>query len=279
MVSNTEVLQWGRFHLRPLRLLLCPYIQIMVKRDLMILVLLKTCNSFFWWTKSHNRSKGKPFHRNFFTDTSLQGWRVILNDCAVQSTWSLKESQLPINLLAFRAIHLALLHFADRIKDCHVLIGTDNVSAKVFLYHQGSLRSNRLHREAAAILSWAETQRNFLCAEHIKGSTNVQVDWLSRGQIQPGEWILSREVFLMIMKPFGSPVVDLLATPENAQVDQFFMRFFHWQVEGIDAITSNWPPGLLHGCPQIPIVTQLLKKIQQKATEVIPIAPWWPWWP
>lgn len=158
MVSNTEVLQWERFHLRQLQSPFCLYqTQIMVMGDRMILVLLKTHNSLLWWTKTYNLLKGKPFHIlqefQIFTDVSLQRWGVTMNDCPIQGTWSLKESQHPINLLELQAICLALLHYANWITDCPVLIKADHISVKAYLYHQRGSRSNRLHREVAAILS------------------------------------------------------------------------------------------------------------------------------
>lgn len=46
--------------------------------------------------------------------------------------WSKTESRLPINVLELRAICLALLPFHSQVHKKHVLVQTDNISAKTY---------------------------------------------------------------------------------------------------------------------------------------------------
>lgn len=114
-----------------------------------------------------------------FTDASLLGWGAMVNNLPIQGRWSPEETQLPINVLELKTIHLALLRFRSLVQNCHVLVRMDNLAAKAYLNNQGGLRSKTLHSVAHKLLIWAELHLASIRAEHMKGQDNVQVDWLS----------------------------------------------------------------------------------------------------
>lgn len=158
-------------------------------------------------------------------------------------------------------MRLAMLHFADELRGKHILVRTDNTAAKSHINKQGGSKSSALHREARKLFLWAERHLRSVRTEHVRGLDNVQVDWLSRSRVDPGEWSLRTEIFNEIVQRFGKPVVDLFASHLNCQIQRFFSQYIHPRAEAMDALTSPWPLGLLYAFPPIPLIPRLLWKI------------------
>lgn len=90
------------------------------------------------------------------TDASLHGWGAHLGVQVAQGQWSPGERSHSINLLELRVICLALLHFSPLIRGHHVLVLTDNTSAKAHVNREGGTRSRVLMSESERLFSWAE---------------------------------------------------------------------------------------------------------------------------
>ncbi|CAJ0958648.1 unnamed protein product [Ranitomeya imitator] len=58
-------------------------------------------------------------------------------------------------------------------------------------------------------------------ALHIKGKENVAADFLSRNVLKQGEWSLNEDIFNLVVRRWGQPVVDLFATRNNRKVKLF----------------------------------------------------------
>lgn len=102
-------------------------------------------------------SSGKQYliekEEHLVTDASLSGWGAMWRGKPVQGRWSTMDSLLPINILELGAIRLAPLHFTEELKGSHVLIHTDNISAKTHLNKQGGLKLLGLHKESLKFFS------------------------------------------------------------------------------------------------------------------------------
>lgn len=147
LVANMEAVQWGQLYSRDLQWFLKPYqMQIAEKTDMMLQVPFKVQNSLRWWTVSSNLSRGKLYP--IVTNANLSGWGMVWKNPPVQETWSQKKVKSPVNLLELRAIRLAMLHFADGLKDKHVLMRTNIVAAKPYINKQRGSKSLALHKEA-----------------------------------------------------------------------------------------------------------------------------------
>lgn len=280
-----EALQWGHLHTRDLQTFLRLYQQQIAQRaDIQLRVPTWVRDSLCRWTKLSNLSGGKPLPGSpedmVTTDASLQGWGAIWNHRTVQGSWSTADSKLPINLLELRAIRLSLLHFGTALQGKHVLIRTDNMTAKAHVNKQGGTRSSRLHKETLLLFRWVESHREAIRAEYVLCQHNTVADWLSRQQIAPGELTLHPDIFTLLTDHFGIPIVDLFATYQNRQLPRFFVRYFHPKAESFDALTSRWPKGLLYAFPPIPLISKVLRLVRQHKAQVILVAPWWlrrPW--
>lgn len=214
----------------------------MNKQDMTIRVPLEVKTSLMWWTREGNRSQGKTYgilqEMQLFSDASLNGWGATLLNAPVQGRWNREESQLPISVLELRAIRLALLDFNSQVLNCAILVRTDNIAAKAYVNNQDGLKSSALQKEAMKVLKWLESHLLNIRAEHIKGTVDIQADWLSKEIMAPSEWSLWRDLFKLIQGTLGSLAVDLFASHTNHQLPRFFTRYFHHKAEAIDAVTS-----------------------------------------
>ncbi|XP_042315084.1 uncharacterized protein LOC121926295 [Sceloporus undulatus] len=280
MIAAIECLPWARFHARPLQWLLLPHQQaIALKSHRKIQILDQVRQSLRWWT-SQAVSRGRPIWETeriqITTDASLRGWGAHCGSQLAQGRWSPEEQSHSINWLELRAIRLALQSFIAIVQHKPVLIRTDNITAKAHVNRQGGTRSRVLMKEAQLLLTWSETNLLSLRAEHLQGQLNSKADWLSRTDIDQGEWSLHPEVFQTIVEIFGPPIMDLFASPINAKTPRFISRFKTQGAEDFDALTCRWPEGLLYAFPPVALLTKLLSKVRRTGAMVILIAPAWP---
>lgn len=159
------------------------------------------------------------------TDASKIGWGAHCSAQMAQGRWSATEASHSINWLELRAIFLALQAFRHLVARSHDLVLTDNISAKAHVNHQGGTRSRSLMLEAKRLCLWTEHHLISVKVEHILGDVNVQADWLSRQLIDHSEWRLQPLLFQTMVGQFGTPAVDLFASPQNAQLPRFFSHF------------------------------------------------------
>lgn len=105
--------------------------------------------------------KNPGFHRCQSFGLGSDMWEI-------HDTGNLVEQKLHINVLELRVVYLALKHFTAQLMDSHILIRTDNTSAKAYIINQGGSRSSKLHKEALKTLHWVEANVQSMSAKHIK---------------------------------------------------------------------------------------------------------------
>lgn len=287
MVSCQDIIPWSRFHLRPLQSFLRPFSHLIeVKSQRHLTLPSSVLESLDWWMAPHRLQTGcsleTPTRMVITTDASLSGWGARLEQHLAQGTWSTTERTFSINRLELRAIRLALIHFEDSIQWHHILIQTDNTTAKAFINRQGGTKSRGLMREASSLLQWAEVHLSSIKAEHLPGVLNLEADWLSRRTVDEGEWSLHPQVFHLITSVLGNPAIDLFASPENHQVPAFLSRNPSHLALGVDALSFPWPPLLLYAFPPFPLIQRVLQRIKKFGATVIMVTPHWPrrpWFP
>lgn len=71
-------------------------------------------------------------------------------------------------------------------------------------------------------------------------------------------------------------MVDLFRSNTNHQTSRFFSQFLMPGMEGVDALQSSWPPGLLYAFPPLAIISKVFHKLLAKGAELILTAPHWP---
>ena len=209
------------------------------------------------------------------TDASLTGWGATWQQRAVSGRWADTDQEEHINVLELRAVHLALCQLLPHIRGRHVLIRTDNTTVVYYINHQGGVRSARLLQAARRLLVWAASRLLSLRATYLPGIENVAADYLSRHKPPSGEWQLHPQVAQLIWAKFGQASVDLFATKENAQCPR-------WFTANLDALSQEWPEGLLYAYPPLPLIWPTLQRVLQERHNLILVAPAWvtrPWFP
>lgn len=280
MVSCIGIVPWARLHCRALQWFLFPY-QRAHRSSSACLIRLppKVSLSLRWWL-SPALSKGQFFRDPpclfLMTDTSLFGWGAHLGSDFAQGRWNPADMTNGINWLELCAIHLALRAFEDKVRDRHVLVRTDNVAAKAQVNLLGGTHSHRLIQEAERLGLWSERHLRSVRAIHVSGSANVRADHLSRSTVDHGEWHLLSSIFQEITLQFGTPVIDLFASSSNKEMSRFFSLFASPGAEGVDALRSLWPLGLLYAFPPLAIISKVIQKMLEEEAELILIAPHWP---
>ena len=133
----------------------------------------------------------------------------------------LTSSQV-INYRELRAVGEALVAFQEDIRGREVQVSSDNSTVVAYLGHQGGTRSSPLLELSKEILEWAEGRVLSISAIHIKGTSNIEADFLSRRQLRQEEWELNPEVFQTLVQYFGNPEIDLFANRQNRKVERYF---------------------------------------------------------
>ncbi|KAL0201659.1 hypothetical protein M9458_004846, partial [Cirrhinus mrigala] len=184
---------------------------------------------------------GAPCRRVMLaTDASLTGWGAVMDGHPARGLWSGHQLTWHINCLEILAVFRALKHFLPDLRDCHVLVRTDNTAVVYYINHQGGLRSRPLYKLAHQILVWSQDKLLSLRAVHVSGYLNLGADVLSKQGPRPGEWMLHPEVMKQIWRVFGQAQVDLFATQENAQCPLWY-SLTHPAPLGLDAMVQTWP--------------------------------------
>ncbi|KAK3895260.1 hypothetical protein Pcinc_001010 [Petrolisthes cinctipes] len=155
----------------------------------------------------------------------------------------------------------------------------DNVAAVQCLQKQGTARSEILLSLSEQIFAIAAKRDIHLSARYVPGRENDWADALSRFRGTSVEWQLRPLVFESLCLRYGTPEVDLFASPSTALLPLFLTFSSRTEAGGPDAFTEDWNRwGHLYLFP--PTATSvLLKAILKLRTfrgRVLLIAPLWP---
>ena len=175
-------------------------------------------------------------------------------------------------------------HFAPLLTNQHVMIRTDNKATAANINHQGGVRPAQLLSIARQLLCWAHTHLLSIRAVYIPGIPNRGADIKSRGGLKPVEWTLHHDLINQIWSEFGKAEVDLFATRENSQCKLLFsLSVTDNPPLRVDAFANRpWPNTLLYAFPPVPLIPQVLDRVQEERLCMILIAPQRtsaPWFP
>ena len=211
------------------------------------------------------------------TDASNLGWGAKgENTEAIGGKWAGEDKFQHINYLELKAALLGLQALYDNLRNCHILLQLDNMTAVSYIKNMGgthSLLCNKLAKEIWNI---------WLSATHIPGVTNVEADKASRKFNDRTEWQLNPCMFDKIIQIWKRPEIDMFASRINYQ----FKPFASWkpdpEAQAINAFTLNWHDKYMWIFPPFSLMSDVLKKLREDQGKAIIIAPIWPtqaWWP
>ena len=283
--AAAEYVQLGRLHLRPIQI----YLHSLWKpgRDSLaawVPILPSLQPLLQWWLDEDQFRTGVPLvpptpSLFLITDASLSGWGAHLEPLGLMTSgsWSPMESQLHINNLELRAVRLAITHFRDQIRNCCVLVSTDNTTVVSYILKQGGTHSTSLFRESLLLFEDCQALDVTVLAKHLPGRLNVLADGLSRRQqILPSEWTLQQEVANQIFWELGQPMVDLFATRHNHRLPLYVSPVLDPAAWAVDALSLDWNLLVAYAFPPFILIPQVLRKIRNAECHVLLVAPLWP---
>ncbi len=200
----------------------------------------------------------------------------------MRGVWKPPWSSEHINVLELRAVHLALMGLLLFIGHKHVLVRTDSTSTVYHLNHQGGTRSLHCLQVTRELLTWAWPRLTSLRAVHIPSVANRAANTLSRTGPLPGEWRLHPEVVAQIWARYGVAWVDLFASRETTHCLAWYLISGQGGSLGLDALSHEWPTGLLYAFPPLLLLPHVLRRISVGQCRVLLVAPRWPgrpWFP
>ena len=282
MASAITVLRLGRLYMRPFQRWMLS-LKVPNSRRHRPITVQKECVSALqpWRDRSfltEGVSMGLVVSRKIITtDASLTGWGATHEGRTARGVWSDELRSAHINYLELMAVWLAVRHFEPFIRDCHVLIRTDNTTTMCYVNKQGGLRSQLLHALARDLILWCDTHLKSIRASHVPGIQNRGADLLSRGRCHYADWSIHDAVAAQLWDRFGRPQVDPFASEENAKCPEFFSITGPGSL-GLDALAHVWPRGLLYAFPPISLISPVLERVRTQGLSVLLIAPAWGSW-
>lgn len=78
------------------------------------------------------------------------------------------------------------------------------------------------------------------------------------------------------MLRFRTPVIDLFASPSNAQLPRFISHYLCPLAEDHNALRCHCPPDLLYAFPPIPLIPRVVWKMIILKAKLLLVAPNWP---
>ena len=170
----------------------------------------------------------------------------------------------------------------DPPQGTHILLNVDNQTA-VSCLRRGGSRSPALNGVVLVILKLLRKKNLFLTPSYIQGVRNVLADSLSRNTIQESEWRLSKETFQQVLIACPDLQVDLFATKENHQLDQYVSPFVDPNAVATDALSIDWNIWeRIYLFPLMNLISKVLTKLTSFKGVAVLVAPSWPnsqWFP
>ena len=174
-----------------------------------------------------------------WTDASLGGWGVLSDQGQSWSgRWTEQESQRHINVLELLTILMAV-KLLD-VRHVRLVLWCDNQTA-ISVVHKAGSRSPDLHALALDLLEECESRSLVLYPRHIRGAVNVAADALSREEVLPAEWEVTKEAFNLLQAQHHAPLqIDLFASPLNNKLPLYYSPFPFPLALAEDALAQDW---------------------------------------
>ena len=240
-----------------------------------------------WWIDNIHSSYYVISHGDpqvtLYTDASTTGWGCDFQGTPTGGSWSSAEAKNHINYLEMFAIKLALESCEEQLKQKHVKLMVDNMTALTILNNMGTSRSWKLNELNKDIWVWCIDRRIWLTAAHIPGVNNTVADRESRLNQREIEWSLNQELFdAGIHRLSVKPDIDLFASRLNYRLNRYVSYKPDPGALAVDAFTIQWSQYLFYAFPPFSMIMRTLQKIHRDQATGLLVVPFWPtqaWWP
>ena len=244
------------------------------------------------WLKVHlKRNQGRFAWRParvlvLATDACTEiGWGATLKIgnklLKARGTWSREQASWDIHILEMLAVKLAILAFANHLRNCNFQIIIDNQVCWHTL-PKGS-KIPELNKLIIEILDLAlEMDAVMVDVLWIPSELNVVPDDLSR-MVDVNDWTVRPEAWTAILGMWPQLTVDRFADEWNAKLPRFNSRFAHPSSEKANGLSEIWRRDeLSYACPPLAMISRVMALVAQQETRAVVVIPEWPhqpWWP
>ena len=177
--------------------------------------------------------------------------------------------------LAFERTIQPVLH---TVQDGVITWHVDNLNVRQAWLNSGSVRDLWLCKKVVEMQMILHKQNTMVIPVYVRSAQHLHADLISRSKIMP-DWHLNRSITQKLFMQLGTPQVDLMATSNSNQVNQFFSALVDDGAMDIDAFTRDWDQfNLAYVFPPPPMVELILNRIFQcsSSSRFIMITPWKP---
>ena len=153
------------------------------------------------------------------------------------------------------------------------MIHSDNSTAVAYIDHMGATHSKSMNHLTKYIWLWCISRNIWLSATHIPGSDNEVADLYSRNFRENSEWLLRKDLFLLICDHLRIPNIDLFASRLNKQIKNYVSWYPDPDALAIDTFSFDWGPFFYYGFPPFCLLSKLMAKIRTDSARGIFIVP------
>ncbi len=213
------------------------------------------------------------------SDSGFGGFSVQFSNSICASLWSDSERSESSTNRELRAILYVLQSLGRKLSGQKLKWYSDSQNA-CRIVSVGSTNPS-LHELSIDIYNACLEYDVSIEAEWLPRDSNQRADELSR-IIDPDDWSLNRDVFVMLDRQFGPHTIDRFASYYNSQLPRFNSRFWNPGCEAADAFTQNWHLENNWVCPPASIVLSAVRHMMKCRAVGTVIVPQWPsaaFWP
>ena len=216
-------------------------------------------------------------------DTSGVGWGACCNTRNTGGLWSLTETTHHINYLETLAAFVALKCFTNELRNAHVQLQIDNMTAVYYINNMGVIHSPVINLLSRNVWEWCIARNLMLSAIHVSGIHNETADFNSRHFNDRTEWSLHPTVFKWLSQATFDPDIDLFASRLNAKVPRFESCSPDPSAFACDAFSLIWKDFNAYAFPSFSLIPRVLVHLKrdkvQRALIITPVRPSQSWYP
>ena len=217
------------------------------------------------------------------SDASDEGWGLYFAGQMERARWAPADALLHINVKELMVLLIFLREFYSR---CNLRIKTirwevDNTSALAYVKKQGGTSSLPLLQVASEVLLLASHLGVTILPVYIPSEQNLHADFASRFRDLPDLHLLP-SVFRKMCSKWGTPEIDLFASPASRQLPRFYAWDAATTAEHFDALSRPWHFKMAYLFPPIPLIPRVIDKLFQSSGAFFLVTPFWPnqtWFP
>ena len=243
-----------------------------------------------WWIDNLSSQVRHISHGNpdivVHCDASNEGWGGWISNGNIcrsktRGRWSEEELLLHINQLELLAVLFSLRSLLNDVSNVHIRVMSDNTTAVHYIDSLGGVKSPECNDIARKIWFWCIERNVWISAAYVKGTDNVEADFLSRHFADNTEWSLNEGRFAKINDLWGPFEIDLFASRLNKKVEEFVSWKPDPQSDFVDAFSVAWSTKYFYAFPPFAMIPKCLQKIYFDRAEGVMVVPRWttqPWY-